>query len=99
MKHGRQKAALCARSWTSARGATAGALHRRTSGDDGADLDLVVVLDDLAVGQEHVAADHHGGAGKDPELGEEAADRTPSRDLDGAPLRMQVHAHGDACVA
>ena len=75
-------------------GPAAGALHAaRTSRDHRAELDVVAVLDHLAVEQELVAADHHHGAGKDLELGQQARHRAPARDLDGAPLRMQVNAH------
>jgi hypothetical protein len=46
------------------------AIFARPTGDDGSDFDFVVVLDEFAVGQELVAADYHGGARKDAELGE-----------------------------
>jgi hypothetical protein len=45
-------------------------VHPRAARDDRTDLDFVVVLDHFAVGQELVAADYHGGARKDAELGE-----------------------------
>ena len=69
------------------------ALHAAPARDDGADLDLVVVLDHLAVGEELVAADDHGGAGQDAELGEQAAHGPTPGDLDRAPLGVQMDPH------
>jgi hypothetical protein len=65
----------------------------RAARDDGADFDFVVVFDHFAVGQELVAANYHGGAREDAELGEQPAHGTTSGDLDRAPLGVQVDPH------
>jgi hypothetical protein len=65
----------------------------RSARDYRADLDLVVVLEHLAVGQELVATDHHRGAREDAELGEEAAHGATPDDLDRAPLGMKMDPH------
>jgi len=61
--------------------------------DDGANLDLVVVLDHLAVRQQLVTANDHGRAGEDVQLGEEATHGPTSGDLDRAPLGVQMDPH------
>src|SRR5262249_53764938 len=65
-----------------------------TPRDDRADLNLVGVLDNLAVGQEQVAADHHRRPGQDAELDEQLPHPPPPLDLHRAALRAQMDAHG-----
>src|SRR5262249_52654812 len=64
------------------------------SGNDGADLHLLAILDPLAVGQQQIATDDHGRAGEDAEVGEELSDAPPATDLDRALLRAEVNTHG-----
>ena len=54
---------------------------------------LVAVLDDLAVREEEVAADHHRRPGQDAEVGEELRNPPAPGDLDRTAVGSQVDAH------
>ena len=52
------------------------------------------ILDDVAIRQQEVATDHHGGTRQDAELGEQRPDPARPADLDGPALRAKMDAHG-----
>jgi hypothetical protein len=69
------------------------AIRVGATGDDRANLDLVGVLYHLAVGEELVASDDHCGVGQNAQLRQETTHGASPRDLDRAPLRVEVNPH------
>src|SRR5689334_10620829 len=83
----------CARAAAPRRARGSARTSRESPRDDGADLHLVAVLDDLAVREEEVAADHHRRPGQDAEVGEELRNPPAPGDLDRTAVGSQVDAH------